>query len=109
MYTLFAMPYPPPHYGVSLFLTSIVAMYLLRKCCTFRETKHFCIAGLVISGLFVLHFVWFWIEYPDRLVIDIAPGIVPTGLIGAFLGFFLGTFKYQRLHRTQDKNEEENG
>ena len=108
MYTLFAMPYPPPHYGASLFLASIVAMYLLRKRWTFRETKHFFIACLIIVGLIVLHFVWFRIEYPNRFVIDVAPDIVPTGLVGAFLGFFLGTFKYQRLHRTQDKNEEEN-
>ena len=108
MYVLFAGAFPPPHYGASLFLTSIVAMYLLRKCCAFRDVKHFFITGLVFVGLIALHFVWFGVEYPDREVIQlIDSAFMPAGLIGAVLGFFLGTFKYQRLRQAQEKNNEE--
>jgi len=59
MYVLFANAFPPVDYSVGVFLTSIIAMYLFRKICSFQETKHFVIAGLVVAALIVLHLVWF--------------------------------------------------
>jgi len=49
-------------------------------------------------------------DYPDRgiaALIDCAEQVVPVGLIGAVLGYFLGTFAYKRSHQTQEKNDEE--
>ena len=107
MYVLFAGAFPPPHYAVSVFLTSIVVMYLLQRCCTLRIVKRFLIVGLLLVCLIIFHFVWFWMEYPDRHVarlIDCAIQFIPVGLIGAVLGLCLGTF---RLRRTQEKNGKE--
>ena len=106
MYALFAMPWPPPHYGASLFLTSVVTMYLLQRYCVFRTVERFFSVGLILFGLIVLHSIWFLIEYPNRhdALIDVAVSIFPVGLIGTVLGLLLGTF---RLRRTQN-NEKEN-
>ena len=107
MYVLFAGAFPPPHYAVSVFLTSIIVMYLLQRCCAFRVLKRFAIAGLITAGLIFCHFVWFWMEYPDRHVAQLIDGaiqFIPVGLIGAVLGLCLGTF---RLRRTQEKNDGE--
>ena len=109
MHVLFAMPFPPPHYAVSIFLTSIVAIYLLQRCCTLRAVKRFSIAGLLLVSLIIFHFVWFWIEYPDRHVaqlIDCTIQFIPVGLVGAILGLFLGTFRLHQTPKNEGKRDE---
>ena len=105
--TVFAMAWPPAHYNASLFLTSIVAMYLLQRCCTFRTVKRFVIVGLILVGLIILHDIWFLIEYPNRLpeLIDVAILIVPAGLIGTVLGLLLGTLRLCRIRNNEKENE----
>ena len=109
MYVLFAGAFPPPHYAVSVFLTSIIVMYLLQRCCAFRVLKRFAIAGLITAGLILCHFTWFWIDYSDRHVIQLIDGIIQftlVGLIGTILGLCLGTFRLRRTQKTITKKDE---
>ena len=109
MYILFAMLFPPPHYGVSVFLMSIATMYLLWRYSTLRTAKRLFIAGLLLVGLIIFHFVWFWIDYLDRHVdalVDCAIHLIPAGLIGAVLGFCLGIFAHKKLHGTDENNND---